>query len=360
MTKKIFNTLTNLIQTPSLSGYEMHIQKQWSELFSNSNIKVSEDVHGNCYASLNNKTKSNLTISIDAHCDEIGLIVRYIDNSGFIYFSTIGGIDIDLFLGHRVIIYNNMGTFEGVICKKPIDYSFGEDIVAQKHSKTHEIYIDIGSLIKEETKNKINIGDPIVFKPNISEIGPNIIITKSADDKVGLVTITESIIELSENTLRNNIIAVSTVQEEIGMRGAKTSAPVLNPDISISIDVMECTDYPNSNPKKTGEIFLNKGPIIYRGPNINHKLSDFILNVASKYKIPYQLCGLSSTNDTNAGAFQISKAGSVASTLIDIPLRYMHTPSEIISLLDIKNTISLVVAVIKELEDGIDLTFTKL
>ncbi len=342
--------LKELIETISPSGYEADAAKKWIDRTKKFSDKIERDVHGNSIAVLNEK--GHIKIMIAGHIDEIGYMVKYIDKEGYIYFSTVGGIDAHLIPGQRVIIKARKGKVLGVIGKKPVHLL--EERERTKVVKIEQLWIDIGVKSGKEAKSIIDIGDIAVPAVGFENLMDDRVIGRAFDDKVGAFIVSETLKLLSKEKPKASVYGVATVQEEIGLRGAKTSAYGVAPDIGIAIDATFATDFPGMDKKKVGDIKIGAGPVIARGPNINPKIFDLMVRTAKENKIPYQIEGISRGTGTDANAIQLTKSG-VATGLLSVPLRYMHTPVELVSLLDVMNTAKLLKAFILKVDNKISL-----
>ncbi|MDD5745939.1 MAG: M42 family metallopeptidase, partial [Candidatus Omnitrophica bacterium] len=298
--------------------------------------KIERDVHGNCIAVL--QPEKTPKIMLAGHIDEIGYMVKYIDEQGYLYFSPVGGIDLHLLPGQRVWVKTAHGKVLGVIGKKPIHVLEEEE--RRKVVKIDQLWIDIGAGSESEAKKIVEIGDVAVPAVGFETLLGDMVIGRGFDDKAGAFVVGETLRLLSREALQASVYAVATVQEEIGLRGAQTSAYGIAPDIGIAVDVTFATDFPGMDKKKIGDIKLGKGPVIARGPNINPKVFELLIAAAQAENIPYQVEGVSRGTGTDANIIQLTKAG-VATGLVSIPLRYMHTPVEMINLQDMDNTVRL-------------------
>ncbi|MFA0783360.1 M42 family metallopeptidase [Fervidibacter sacchari] len=338
--------LFQLLQTPSPSGYEEPVQeivRAWAKDYAD---EVRTDVHGNVIAAINPEGKPRVMLA--GHCDQIGLMVQHIDEQGFLYVNPIGGFDMQVLIGQPVTVWTKEGPINGIIARKPIHLLTEEE--RKQIPKFHEIWVDIGAKDGEEAKKKVKIGDIVTFKLEVREMSNGFINAPGIDDKVGAWTVMETLRLLSErkNQLKAAVFAVSTVQEEIGLRGAITSAYGIAPDVGIAVDVTFATDHPNTDKRQVGDIKLGAGPVIYRGPNINPVVFRRLVETAEREKIPYQLAGASRPTGTDANAIQISRSG-VATGLISIPNRYMHSPVEMVALSDLENAAKLIAAFVASL-----------
>ena len=350
MEKESFGFLKKLMDTMSPSGFEEEAMKVWKDRTKKFADEVKTDVLGNSIAGLNKGGKPKIMLA--GHLDEIGFMVKYIDKEGYIYFSTIGGMDLHLVPGKRVWIKTKKGKVLGVIGKKPVHLLAEEE--KKKVAKIEELWIDIGAKNEKESRSILNIGDPIVPAVGLEILNNDIVVARGFDDKAGAFVISETLKILSQRRPKASFYGVATVQEEIGLRGAKTSAYRISPDIGIAIDVTFATDFPSMDKKKVGDIKIGGGPVIARGPNINSKIFDLFVEVAKKEKIPYQVEGISRATGTDANVIQLTKTG-VATGLVSIPNRYMHTQVELVSLKDLENTSKLLSAFVLRLDKETDL-----
>jgi endoglucanase len=341
--------LKALIDSHSPSGFEKEAAKIWKERTSEFADDVRVDVHGNVIGSLNAKGAPKVMLA--GHVDEIGYMIKYVDNDGYLYFSAIGGIDPHLMPGQRVWIKGKKGNVLGIIGRKPIHLLEGEE--RNKISKIENLWIDIGSKDKKESMSRVSIGDPAIPAVGFEVLNGTKVIGRGYDDRGGAFVVSEVMRILSEEKFQASVYGVATVQEEIGLRGAHTSAYGINPDIGIAVDVTFATDVPGVDKKQLGEMKIGSGPVIARGPNINHKVFELLVKAAEKEKIPYQIEGISRGTGTDANVMQLTRSG-VATGLVSIPNRYMHTPVELVDLKDLENTAKLIAAFIKRLDKKTD------
>lgn len=349
MQKESVDFLKELVNSFSPSGFEEDAAKVWKTRTKKYSDSINVDVHGNSIAVLN-KTGSP-KVMLAGHIDEIGYMVKYIDKEGYLYFSTIGGIDTHLIPGQRVKIKTKKGDVLGVIGKKPIHVLEPEE--RTKVAKIEQLWIDIGAKDEKEAKSIVSIGDSAVAVVGFEILRDDKVVARGFDDKCGAFVVSETLRLLSKSKFKASVYGVATVQEEIGLRGAKTSAYGVDPHIGIALDVTFATDFPSMDKRTMGDIKIGAGPVITRGPNINTKLFEAIIKTADKNKIPYQIQGSSGGTGTDANAIQLTRAG-VVTGLISIPNRYMHTSVELISLNDLENAAKLLAAFISQLSKSDD------
>lgn len=352
MEKAEFEFLRDLLNTMSPSGYEEEASVLWKKKAGTFAEKMWTDLHGNSIAVVNEKGSPRVMLA--GHIDEIGFLVKYIDDKGFISFAPIGGHDPQIPQGQRVWIKTEKGRIPGVIGKKPIHLLDPED--RKKVVQIEKLWIDIGANSREEAEKLVKIGDPITLAYSMEELLNNKVVSKGIDDKVGAFVVLEALRLLAEDRPKAAVYSVATVQEEIGLRGAKTSAFGIDPKVGIAVDVTFATDSPDfdkSDRKKIGDIRIGKGPVIARGPNINHKVFELLVKTAEEEGIPYQVEGIPRGTGTDANVIQLTRAG-VATGLISIPNRNMHTPCEIVSLDDLENAYKLIAAFVRRIDDTTD------
>jgi endoglucanase len=301
--------------------------------------KVTTDVHGNVIGVFNEKAR--LKVMLAGHVDEIGLMITHIDSNGYLYLATIGGMDPTIAVGQRVCILAGNKTVRGVIGCKPIHLMAPAD--KGKEIKIDDLWIDIGAKNKKDALKAVAVGDPIVIVPDFLELRNNLVSSRAFDDRIGAWVVTEVLRALKGRKLNVAVYAVSTVQEEVGLRGAVTSAYNIHPDAGIAVDVGFTSDYPGGEPKKVGEIALNKGPILHAGPNINPILGKMLVAVAKQNRIPYQMQAEPRSTGTDANPIQLARGGCAAA-LVSVPNRYMHSPVEVVSLKDLDNAVALIAA----------------
>jgi putative aminopeptidase FrvX len=341
--------LSELLHARSPSGHEYEAQEVFDRHVKPAADLYANDALGNRSATLN--PDGDPTLMLAGHIDELGLLITFVNKDGFIYFDTIGGHDRTVISGRRVVILTEKGPVKGVTGKRAIHMMDEAD--RKKVPEIHEIWIDIGARSKKEALARVAIGDVATYEQEFELIHGSVGAARAFDNKLGAYIVGETLIRLSREKKKPaaKIVAVGTVQEEVGIRGATTSGYAVNPHIAIAVDVGHATDHPDCDNRKFGETKLGGGPIICRGPNINPKVCDRLIRAARTLKIPHQFEGDPRPTGTDARALQIARAG-VATGLVSIPLRYMHTPSEIADLEDAENCVKLLVEFAKGLEKG--------
>lgn len=340
MKNKQVKFLKQLLETPSATGTEIAVAELVRERLAGTADEIQTDVMGSVHARLSG-TGVAPSLMLSAHMDEIGLMVTYISDEGFLSVSSVGGVDAAILPGMRVDVHasNSFEPLRGVVGRKPIH------LIEPDERKTvtplSSLVIDLGMKPKR-VKKLVRVGDPITFGVGFERFGDDMAVSKCFDDKCG-VWIACRVMEKLARAGRapGDFIAVATTQEEIGTRGAMTSAHAVNPDVALAFDVTHATDYPGIDKTKYGKIVCGAGPVIARGPNINPVVFERLVAAAEAEGIPYQLEAEPSVTGTDARAIQVTRGG-IPTGLISVPLRYMHTPTEVICLRDLEATVRLI------------------
>jgi endoglucanase len=353
MEARSMDFLRRLMGTISPSGYEQEGARVWRQEAETFAEAVWGDAHGNSFAMLNEGGRPRVMFA--GHIDEIGLLVTHIDENGFLYVQPIGGWDPQILPGQRVHIRTNDGDITGVLGKKPIHLI--EKSEREVAVKLEDVWIDIGAEDKAEAESLVRVGDPAVIQYGFEELRNGLLVARGFDDRVGAFVVLEAARRLADMDPSAEVVAVGTVQEEIGLRGAQTSAFGLDPDVGVAVDVGFASDFPTMEEmkKKVGEVKMGDGPMIARGPNINPVVYDRFVRTADANDIPWQPNGEPRGTGTDANAIQLSRAG-VATQLIGIPNRYMHTPGEFVHADDLANSADLIAQTVAGFDADADFT----
>ncbi len=350
MEQQYYDLLKEMSQTPSPSGFEQPIQRVIRRVQTGVADEVRTDVMGNVISRLDGQGDNRPKVMLAGHCDEIGFMIKYIDEEGFIYFAPIGGVDAHLVPGQRVHIHSANGPILGVVGKKPIHLMDPKD--RETVVKFKDQFIDIGCANQEAALELVAIGDPMTFVPSLERLQGELVTSRAFDDKMGAFIVTRVLQEVKQRGIAPaDLYSVTTVQEEIGLRGASASVYGVNPDVGIAVDVGFSSDFPGLNKTELGDLRVGGGPIIARGANINPVLFDLLVSTAKEEGIPYQIVGMPRATGTDANVMQLSRGG-IAAALISVPLRYMHSPVEVLSLEDLEATIALLAAVIYKIDNA--------
>ena len=321
--------LNKLLTTAAPSGYEGALQEVFVEYIAPYVDSTETDTLGNVIG-VKKGPDGSPKVMLTAHCDEIGFLVSNIDDNGFLYVQEIGGIDTDLLPGRRVEIHTEQGLVKGVFGKKAIHLTRGEE---KKKLEISDVWLDIAAKDRKDAEARVQRGDYVTFAKDVINYDNGMVASPSTDDRIGVWTLIETAKLLSGAKLNYSVYFVSTCQEELGARGAKTATDYIHPEIGIAIDVTHATDYPTADTKLTGEIKLGKGPVITIGPNIHQGVCHQLKQAAVELRAQYE--AIARPTGTDANVIQLSSCG-VKTGLLSIPCRYMHTPYEMVSLDDAK------------------------
>ncbi len=329
--------LSDLLHAPSPSGFERPVQDVVRRFAAGLNATVRTDSHGNVIVAVN--PQGSPRIMLAGHCDQIGLIVKNIDDKGFLWVHAIGGWDPQVLIGQRVQVWTSTGPVNGVIARKPIHLLTAEERKVVPEVKN--LWVDIAVKDGEEARSIVTIGDPVTVVLGWTELRNGLASGAAMDNKVGVWTVMTAAKRAAERNPHAAIYAVSTVQEEIGLRGVQTSAHGIDPQLGIVVDVTHATDCPTIDQNQYGQVKLGQGPVLYRGPNVNPVVLDRLRALAKTAAISVQLNALATSASNDAAELQLSRSG-VAVGLVCIPNRYMHSPVEMVSLEDLDRAAELI------------------
>ncbi|MBR7104453.1 MAG: M42 family metallopeptidase [Lentisphaeria bacterium] len=343
--KSSLEFLEKFLNSPSPSGYEMAAAKVYRDYLSDC-CSVATDVMGNTIASLN--TGAKMRVMLAGHYDEIGFQVVHIGDGGEIYFRNVGGIDKLNIPSSEVEILTENGRVPGVIGKKPIH------LLKPKERDTapelSDMWIDIGAENGEEARKAVRVGDSVVIRANFKMLNANRFISKGTDDKIGAFVVAETMRALAKRKLNVAVYGVGTVQEEVGTRGAYTSAYGIDPHVAFALDVGFTTDLPDIPKKILGDLKLGAGPMLTRNCDNNIVLGRLLRKTALEHKIPYQESAAHrATGGTDTAAVQLTRSG-VATALLSIPNRYMHSAVEMCDLRDAEAAVQILTETIASLK----------
>ncbi len=342
-----------IVNTPSPSGYEERAAEVYRAYTGKFADKVHTDVHGNVWAVLN--PKAEMKVMLAGHMDEIGFIVHYIDDQGFLYFSGIGGHDSIIPVGQRVWVHGRKKV-PGIIGRKAI-HLLDED-ERKKKPELKDLWIDIGASTREEAEKLVSLGDVATFQYEFQELLNGRATARGFDNKMGSFIVAEALRLLKEDGGLNKsvgVYAVATVQEEIGLRGARTSAFAIDPQSGLAVDVNHAVDYPGVSKTRYGALDVGKGPSVMRGANANPVVFKMVTEAGVKDKIPYQVDVAPGGTGTDGNAMQISRGG-MAVGILGVALRYMHTPCEMLDLKDVVDCARLMAAYCRKVKPDTDFT----
>lgn len=339
--------LKKLLSAPGPSTAEVRPARVWraeAEAFADT---VTTDVRGNTFAVLNGTNANAPRVLLAGHIDEIGIIVSYIDDDGFIYFAGVGGWDGQVLVGQRIRLLGQNGDVIGVIGKKAIHLMKPDE--REKASKIEDMWIDIGVKNRAEALQHVRVGTVGVIDAPIYDMPNGRIVSRSIDNRIGAYTVLEALRLLSQDPRpQATVAAVATTQEEITFSGAYTSAFSFDPQVSIAVDVTHATDYPGSDKKQRGEASLSGGPSLACGSVNSPVVFDMLTAIASREHIPYTVKVNPAYSGTDADVIHRARGG-VASGVVSIPNRYMHSPNEMIDMADVEHAARLIASFVRSI-----------
>jgi len=293
-------------------------------------------------------------LAVIGHIDEIGLVIRHIDEKGILWFAPIGGWDPQILVGQRVEVQGPSGPIPGVVGRKPLHLLDAEQ--RKKVVEMKSLHIDIGAADHDEASALVRVGDPVVIDTEPLSMAGDRLVSRAMDNRIGAYVALEALRRVSEGgELKASVAAIAAVQEEIGLFGARTSAFAVEPDLAVVVDVTHATDAPGIDEKELGSHSLGSGPVIYRGATLSPKVFELLVETAGEAGIEHTVGATGSSTSTDADAVQFARSG-IPTGLISIPLRYMHSPVEMADLADVEATVELVAAFAQRLDADVDLT----
>lgn len=349
MEETSFAFLRELLDNPGPSGFEERPSAVWRNRAESFADEVTRDVLGNSYARLENPGRR--VVVIEGHIDEIGLMVTHIDEQGYLWFDQLGGWDVQVLIGQRVLVLGNNGDVPGVVGRKAAHVLSADD--RNKVPQLRELWIDVGSANREEASARIEPGDPIVLDAGFRQLMGDRVVSRSLDNRVGAFVALEALRHLAENRPNLDVFALAATREEINFAGAFAATFQLKPDVAIVIDVAHSTDYPSASKERDGDVKIGSGPVLSAGPTLNMPAYRMIRRVAEREGISCQLQGAAGTSGTDADAMVLTGAGT-ATVLVSIPNRYMHSPNELVSLNDLEQAAKLIAAFVASIEEDTD------
>lgn len=335
--------LDRLLRVPAPSGYESPAASVWREAAGFAD-ELRTDALGSSVALVRAAAgEAAPTMAVVGHIDEIGLVVTHIDDDGFLWFAPIGGWDPQILVGQRIVLAGRAGEVPGVLGKKPIHLL--KDEARKQVAKLTDMHIDIGVADREEAETLVSVGDPAVLAAEPLTLPNGRLASRSLDNRLGSYVALEVARRVAEGDgVEANVAGVAAVQEEITMAGSRTTAFAVDPELAVAVDVTHATDAPGIDKKENGDHALGSGPVIGRGSTLNPKLTELLIETAEAEGIEHTLEASGRFTGTDADAIQISRAG-IATGLVSIPLRYMHSSVELVQLSDVEAVIELLVSV---------------
>jgi putative aminopeptidase FrvX len=344
-------TLRKLLTAPGPSGYEQAPAAVFREA-AGAFAEITHDTVGSTVARVKGMGDGPL-VAVVGHIDEIGLIVHHIDDDGYLWFTGVGGWDPVILVGQRVEVSTRDGRVPGVVGKKPIHLLKDEE--RKKAPELKQLHIDIGAKDGDDARSRVRVGDVAVIAGEPVELPNNRFLSRSMDNRLGCFVAFEAArLVAEEGDARGDVAAVAVAQEEITFGGAYTTAYSLRPDIAIVVDVTFATDTPGSEEKEIGRHKFGSGPVLQRGSTLDPTVFELLHAAGEAEGIPFTVAASARATGTDADAFHLSRGG-VPSAVVSVPLRYMHSPVEMVQLDDVENAAKLIAAFARRLEPGLDL-----
>jgi putative aminopeptidase FrvX len=341
--------LDKLLRIGAPSGHEGPAAAIWREEAAFASL--SADGLGSSIARIGD---GELLLAVVGHIDEIGLVVTHIDEKGYLYFTSIGGWDPQILVGQRVEVLARDGTVPGGVGRKPLHLLDGDQ--RKKVVELKSLHIDIGAADRDEAAALVRVGDPVVMAAEPVHLAGGRLMSRAMDNRLGAYVALEALRRCHERgALSGSFAAIAAVQEEVGLFGARTSAFEVRPDLAVAVDVTHGTDAPGVDEKEIGSHPLGSGPAIGRGSTLSPKVFELLVETAEEAGIDYTVNASGRSTGTDADAIQISRSG-IPTGLVSIPLRYMHSPVELVDLADVEATVELIAAFAERLDGDIDLS----
>ena len=348
--------LNEYINNPSPTGFESKGQKIWLDYIKPYIDDYFVDTYGTVVGIVN--PNARYKVVIEAHADEISWFVHYITKDGFIYLRRNGGSDHQIAPSKRVNIHTDKGTVDAVFGWPAIHTRHGGE---EKSPKLDNIFLDCGCTSKKEVeKLGVHVGCVVTYKDELMILNNKYYVGRALDNRIGGFMIAEvaRLLKKNKKKLPFGLYITNSVQEEVGLRGAQMITEKIKPNVAIVTDVCHDTQTPMINKIKQGDLFCGKGPVLTYGPAVQNNLLNLIIETANKNKIPFQRAAASRATGTDTDAFAYS-TGGVASALISLPLRYMHTTVESVHKDDVENVIKLIYNTLLKIKDGHDFRYIK-
>jgi putative aminopeptidase FrvX len=341
--------LRTLVNTPSPVGHETRGQRVWLDYAKQFADETFSDAYGNCVAVLNKGGSPRLMLA--GHADEIAMAVNFINEDGFIYVRKMGGVDAAITKAQRIVIHTKDGPVKGVVGN--VAPHLMKEEKEPKSPKIHDLFIDIGVGSRKDAEKLVRIGDPITLADEFDVLRGDLVVARAFDNRIGTFAVAEALRLLKESKAKLNaeVCAVSNVQEEVGLLGARQIAYSLKPDVALVVDVTHATDYPTVNKPQHGDVRIGRGPSLTRGGCNHPEIVARLEQIAKSKKIPLQHEAMSGTSGTDTDAIFWTRGG-IASALISLPDRYMHSPVEVVSLKDLEKIPELMAAFAASLKPG--------
>lgn len=344
--------LKKLLDTPGPSGFEAPVARVWQDE-ARKFAAVTNDVAGNSTAIVNGGAP--VTVMLAGHIDEIGVIVTWIDDEGFAWIGPIGGWDPQVLVGQRIRFAGRDGDVVGVVGRKPIHLIKRED--RDKAVKFEDLWVDIGAVSRADAEQRLSVGDAGVIDTRVVDLPNNRLVSRAVDDRIGAFVVLEALRRYRERPGVAAVASVATTQEEIGFHGggALIAAGRLGPGMAIAVDVTHATDHPTADKKDSGDHRIGGGPVLTRGSVISPVAFRILRDAATRLAIPFSVQAAGRETSTDADFIHLAREG-IATALVSIPNRYMHSPSELVSLEDLDRAATLLAEACRSVTPETDFT----
>lgn len=344
--------LIDLVNRPAPTGFEGPAVKAWCDYLKPHADEVYTDSYGNGFAVLN--SGGDPTVLLTGHADEIGLMVTYIDDEGFLWVGSLGGYDAKILPAMRVRVLAKGGEVAGVIGAMPPHMQRAADGTELKRYKFgHNVYVDIGAKDKQDAEKHVQVGDPIILDYGFTELRGELVTSRGLDNKIGIWAAAEGLRRVADqrDKLQARVVALATVQEEIGGHGARMGAYRVEPDVAIAVDVTQSVDHPGAEKKKWGEHKIGQGPVVAHGSACHPLVIERLAKVARRLRIKLQHEAAPIRTGTDADSIFNTRSG-IPTAVLGLPQRYMHSPVETISLKDLDQIARLLAGFCSDLKQG--------
>lgn len=344
--------LQRLIETPGPSNHEEAVQRVWRDELQSVVPEIEIDPHGNNIATL--KASDRISVLLAGHSDEVGLIVKYIADSGFVYVANVGGVDPAMLPSHRVRILSSKSNdvVHGLVGLTSVHLKAKEETGKIRYS---DVWLDIGATSKEEAEKMIAIGDVVIYGEGYQRLAGTRATARCFDNRIGLYVVAETMKNLAarRGELTATVYGLSSIQEETGLWGARHAGYTTKPTLAIAVDVMPCTDSPGISKELHGDTRMSAGVVIDRGIRTNKKISRMLVDVATSKSIRYQINVENGDTHTDADPISSQRAG-IPIGVLSAPTRYLHSACEVLDLVDLDHTVNLLTEFVLSLKDGMD------
>ena len=329
--------LRTLLTTPGPSGHETTVAEAWRAAASEF-AEATTDAMGSSYARVRGKGDGP-TIALMGHVDEIGLAITHVEDSGLLSFAVIGGFNPEVLVAQRVLVLHEDGIVPGVLARQRAPRGRDREPV-----RNEDLFVDVGAHHADEARSLVSVGDPVVLAGEPIELAGGRFASRSLDNRIGAYVVLEAARRVAEaGGAAGDVVAVASVQEEIGLHGARASAFGLEPGAAIAVDITPSSDEPGGDHRESGKVELGGGPAIDRGPILNPRLTELLLAVARDEGIAYSIEVSTRGTHTDADEIHLTRSG-IPTGLVSVPIRYTHSPVETAQLSDVEAAIRLVAA----------------